>query len=155
VGSTSDEQLDQLYRDQHRGAVRLAYLLTGSQAVAEELAQEAFLLVADRLDGVAAPAAYLRQVVVNLTRQHHRRRDVEHRHAPTPPGPALPPEIDETWTALWQLPERQRDALVLRYYDDLPLTGVAQALGCPLGTAKSLVHRGLARLEEVLADGQP
>lgn len=147
-------ELEQLYQDQHGRAVRLAYLLTGSEPVAEELAQDAFLLVAERLADIDEPRAYLRQVVVNLARQHHRRRDVERRHAPTPPGPTLPAEVDETWSALWELPRRQRDALVLRFYEDLPMAGVAHALGCPLGTAKSLVHRGLARLEEVLTDGR-
>jgi hypothetical protein len=93
-------ELEALYRSEHRRMVRVAYLLT----VSEELVHDAFLRVAGRLASVDDPAAYLRTVVVNLTRAHHRRRDVERRHAPVPPGPALPPDVDETWAVLWQLP---------------------------------------------------
>ena len=149
--ASADVDLEALYRREHRRMVRVAYLLTGSEAISEELVHDAFLRVAGRLSSVDDPAAYLRTVVVNLTRAHHRRRDVERRHAPVPPGPALPPDVDETWAVLWELPDRQRQALVLRYYADLSLAEVAAALGCPVGTAKSLVHRGLARLEEVLS----
>ena len=60
----------------------------------------------------------------------------------------LPGELDETWQLLERLPARQRQALVLRFYADLPLTEVAEALRCRVGTAKSLVHRGLARMKE-------
>jgi RNA polymerase sigma factor (sigma-70 family) len=54
------------------------------------------------------------------------------------------------WQALRQLPARQRMAIVLRYYLDLPEAEVARLLGVPVGTVKSLVHRGLARLRERL-----
>jgi DNA-directed RNA polymerase specialized sigma24 family protein len=62
----------------------------------------------------------------------------------------LSAELDETWAALWQLPSRQRAALVLRFYEDLTVPQVATALHCRLGTAKSLISRGLAALKEVL-----
>ena len=65
-------------------------------------------------------------------------------------APELPPEFDETWAALDRIPARRRAALVLRYYEDLPVRGVAAALGCRPGTAKSLIHRGLQSLKEVL-----
>jgi RNA polymerase sigma-70 factor (ECF subfamily) len=55
------------------------------------------------------------------------------------------------WQALQQLPVRQRTALVLRFYLDLPETEVARLLGVPPGTVKSWVHRGLARLRQRLA----
>ena len=53
---------------------------------------------------------------------------------------------------LRRLPPRQREALVLRFWLDLPLAGVADAMGVRLGTAKSSVSRGLATLEVALAD---
>ena len=139
-----------LYRSHHVPMVRLGFLLTGSQEVAEELAHEAFLLVHGRMGTVREPPAYLRQVVVNLTRQHHRRAEVERRRAPAPPGPVLPSEIDETWDLLWRLPERQRIAVVLRFYGDLTVPQVAEAMECRLGTAKSLIHRALGSLKESL-----
>jgi RNA polymerase sigma factor (sigma-70 family) len=58
------------------------------------------------------------------------------------------PELDETWDVLRRLPERQRVALVLRFYEDLPEAEIAQVLGCPRGTVKSLIHRGLARVRK-------
>jgi RNA polymerase sigma factor (sigma-70 family) len=50
------------------------------------------------------------------------------------------------WSAVRRLPARQRAVLVLRYHEDLPEAEVARLLGLPLGTVKSLAHRGLARL---------
>lgn len=148
MSSTPD--IERFYREHRSQAVRLAFLLTGSPEVAEELTQEAFLRIWPELPRLDDPRAYLRTVVVNLARGHHRRRATERSHAPIPPGPALPIEVDETWQQLWLLPERQRAALVLRFYTDMDVAGVAKALDCRLGTAKSLIHRGLARLKEVL-----
>ncbi len=143
-------ELEDLYRSQRPSMVRLAYLLTGSEAAAEEIVQDAFLQVWPRLATIVSPAAYLRTAVVNLARRHHRRRDVERRHAPVPPGPRLPEEVDETWSVLWRLSERQRTALVLRFYADLDIAGVAAALGARPGTAQSLIHRGLAAMRKEL-----
>ena len=142
--------LDALYRLHRVGLVRLAFLLTGSPEVAEELVQEAFCRMSPRLSAVTDPLAYLRTSVTNLARSHHRRQASARVHPPPPPGPVLLPDIDEVWAQLWQLPERQRSALILRYYADLDVAGVAAALGCRLGTAKSLISRGVAGLKEVL-----
>lgn len=142
--------IDALFRAHRARLARLAFLLTGSPEVADELAQEAFVRLLPNLNRVREPAAYLTTTVTNLARGHLRRLEVERRHAPTPPGPALPAEVDEVWSQLWQLPERQRSALVLRFYADLDVAGVAAGLDCRLGTAKSLINRGLARLKEVL-----
>ena len=147
-----DEDLEALYRSHRTELLRLAFLLTGSSHIAEEVVQEAFMRIRPRLATVREPLSYLRQIVVNRCREHHRRVAVERRHAPRPPGPALPGEIDETWEALWLLPRRQRMALVLRFYEDLTVPEVAAALGCRSGTAKSLVHRSIQSLRKVLSD---
>jgi RNA polymerase sigma factor (sigma-70 family) len=65
---------------------------------------------------------------------------------------SLPPELDEMWDALATLSERQRVALVCRFYEDLPISEIAEVLGCRPGTVKSLIHRGLASLREVIDD---
>jgi RNA polymerase sigma factor (sigma-70 family) len=62
----------------------------------------------------------------------------------------LPPVVDETWAAVQRLPGPRRTAVVLRYYADLSYDQIAEAMGCPVGTAKSHVHRGLQELREVL-----
>ena len=58
------------------------------------------------------------------------------------------PEVDEIIEVLKRLPERQRHALALRYYVDMDVAQVAQALGCPPGTVKSLLHRGIEALRK-------
>lgn len=152
VVAGGDEALEDLYRTQRPALLRLSFLLTGSSHVAEDVVQDAFIRIRPRMGSLRDPVMYLRQIVVNRSREHHRRVGIERRHAPVPPGPALAPELDETWEALWQLPERQRLALVLRFYEDLTVPEVAAALDCRLGTAKSLIHRGVGSLREVLRD---
>jgi RNA polymerase sigma factor (sigma-70 family) len=148
----AEHTFDALYRAQLLPMVRLAHLITGSNLAAEDLVHEAFLKVAPRYDAVDRPAAYLRTVVVNECRMWLRRRGVEQRHATTDDRPTLPPELDETWTALARLTPKRRIALVLRFYEDLSLEAVAEVMGCRLGTAKSLVHRGLESLRKELTD---
>ena len=144
-------ELTRLYRDCYAPMVRLAHLITGSSAVAPDLVQDAFLKVGPRLEQLESAPAYLRTVVVNECRGWLRRQAVERRHQ-RPPEPTLviPPEVDEVWSALDQLTDRQRAAIVLRFYDDLSFDEIARVLDCRVGTAKSLVHRGLAALKEVV-----
>lgn len=132
-----------LYRVEQPGLVRLAHLLVRDAAVAEELVQEAFLRLHPHLEGTDKPGAYLRTTVVNLCRAHHRRAGVAERHAPQPSAaaapPALPADLSATWIALGDLPERQRQALVLRFYLDLPDDEIANLLDAKPGTVRSLV----------------
>lgn len=140
-----------LYHDRYGHMVRLAHLLTGRQDVAEELVQDAFVKLADRWQRIDAPGAYLRTVVVNACRSHHRRRGVEERYvAAQQPEVTGPPEVHGIWEQLHQLSPRRRAALVLRYYEDLDDHEIARVLSCRPATVRSLVHRGLRQLEEVL-----
>jgi RNA polymerase sigma-70 factor (sigma-E family) len=153
VGPTEGGRLGELYITHSRRAVRLAYLLTGDRELAEDLAQEAFARLAGRFVELRAPEAfesYLRRMVVNLARMHFRRRRVERRHLAlhsARSGEENPQSnIDDDLAmreALLALPERQRAALVLRFYEDLSETQIAEVLRCRPGTVKSLVHRGL------------
>jgi DNA-directed RNA polymerase specialized sigma24 family protein len=131
--------------------VRLARLLTGSNAVAEEIAQEAFVRVHQRYAELEVPAAYLRTVVTNLCRSHLRRVTRERRVSIDGPTVVFPPELDETWQAVARLPFEQRAVLVLRYYLDLPEVEVARVLGCRVGTVKSRRHRALRALRKELS----
>jgi RNA polymerase sigma-70 factor (sigma-E family) len=144
---------DAFYREHYPPMVRLARLLTGSVAVAEDLTHDAFLRVAPRLDSLERPAAYLRTAVVNACRSHHRHEAVVERLTPSPStetAPAAAHQLVEFEDALARLPERQRAAIVLRYYADLDDADIAELLGCRRPTVRTLVRRGMAALREVI-----
>lgn len=143
--------MEDLFRARWSPSVRLATALTSDRAVAEELVQEAFLEVSRRWGDLDNAEAYLRATVVNRCRSHHRRAGIARRRA-VPPRPSHvdAPELDELWHVLAGLPERRRAALVLRYYEDLPVTEIARLLDCKPATVSSLLHRGLTDLRKVL-----
>jgi RNA polymerase sigma-70 factor (sigma-E family) len=142
-------RFEDFYRAQYEPMLRLAYLLTGSRTAAEDIVQDSFVRVQPRYGSLAAPVAYLRKTVTNTSYSWHRRRQREQAYQPERLDDVVP-EHDEMWDALAKLPPRRRAALVLRYYLDLSEADIAAALGCRPGTVKSLTHRGLADLKEVL-----
>lgn len=142
---------DDFFREQRPPLVRLAHLLTGSVPHAEELAQEALLAAHQRWSTLENPAGYARRALVNLARSHQRRHALQRRHdRDTRPRVDLPAEIDETWQVIRQLAPDQRAVIVLRFYEDLKVDEIAELLGKPPGTVKSLLHRTLATLKETL-----
>lgn len=149
--SSTDAELAALYADARTRLVRTATAITGSGAVAEELVNEAFLVVRPRFGQLDQPAAYLRRVVVNLALQHLRRRKLERRLAPSAEHVIWPADVDETWTAIMRLPPKQRTVLALRFYDDLTEQAIASLLDWPIGTVKSTLHRALDRLRKELS----
>lgn len=147
------EDLALLYEAEYSSLLRVARLATGSPQLAEEAVHEAFITVYTRRDSIEQPGAYLRRVVVNNCYSMQRRRSLERKKVEELGHWArdeicLPDELDGIWESLGRLSYRQRTALVLRYYEDMTIQGVADAMGVRLGTAKSLIHRGLKRLEE-------
>jgi RNA polymerase sigma-70 factor (sigma-E family) len=161
VTSAEGAKLDELYRRHAGGAVRLAYLLLQDRMLAEDIVQDAFVKVAGRLIHLRDPGAfdaYLRRTVVNLSHSHVRRRMVERaflkretaaaeRDSARWPTSSLE-DREVLWRALGRLPERQRVAIVLRFYEDLPEVQVADILRCRPGTVKSRVSRGLEALRD-------
>ena len=147
TGRAWHDDLLALYRQRYEPMVRLAYLLTGNRSVAEELVQEAFVSVHRNWDRATSPSAYLRTAVVNNARSWLRRRVLEDKR-----DVVLPVEAgfaaDEMWDVLQHLPERQRAAIVLRFYEDLPDADIARILGCRLSTVRTAIHRGLATLRK-------
>lgn len=140
--------LAQLYQREYGPMVRLACLLVGSNEVAEELVQDAFVAVHRRWDRLVNPGGHLRTSVVNGCRSHQRRAALERRRRPRPETNDVGLQADELWDALLRLPYRQRAALVLRYYEDATEADIAAALDVRPATVRSLVHRGLAKLRE-------
>jgi RNA polymerase sigma-70 factor (sigma-E family) len=151
VTSGDESRIEELYRQRREPSVRLAAFLVGDIAVAEEIVQDAFLQVARRWARLDNPAGYLRTAVVNGCRSHVRRLALIRRSPlPKPRLHVEAPEHDDLWAVLARLPERRRAAIVLRYYEDLPVIEIARVLGCRPGTVASLLHRGLADLRKVL-----
>jgi RNA polymerase sigma-70 factor (sigma-E family) len=140
-----------LYQDRYQAMVRYAVLLVGSTERAEELTQEAFLLLRRNWARAVHPSAYLRTTITNLCRSHHRRHALELRRRPAPPDHARL-DADEMWDAIAVLPFRQRAVVVLRFYEDLPETEIAEMLGCAKGTVASSLHRALARLRKEMGE---
>jgi RNA polymerase sigma factor (sigma-70 family) len=141
----------ELYRSQHASMVRLAYLLTGSAALAEEVVQDAFVRIRPHLDQVTGPVGYLRASVVNACRNQQRRANLERRYASQLRPEVSEDRVDELRDALERLPYRQRAVVVLRYYVGCSEAEIAAQLGCRPGTVKSLGHRALAQLRTVIS----
>ena len=137
-----------LYTDQRDRLRRLAYLMTGEAAVAEEIVQDAFLRVHHRWQQIETPAGYLRTTVVNLCRTWRNRASLARQRVPRHVGWVDPPELDETWELLTRLPPEQRAALVLRYYEDLPDGEIAALLGCRPATVRTRIHRALRQIRK-------
>jgi RNA polymerase sigma-70 factor (sigma-E family) len=166
-----------LYAEHALGLVRLAVVMTGDRAAAEDIVQDAFLGLYqrwDRLADTSAPLAYVRVSVLNGCRTALRRRSriwAGLSLAPDfGPDPAETTASGETAAsaetlallseeqravaaALRGLPPRQREALVLRYYLDLSEEEIAQTMGVSRGTVKSATHRGLAAIGKTLREG--
>lgn len=146
------------------GLLRTAYLLTGDGAAAEELVQDTLVRLYPKWHLVLAadaPLAYVRRSVANGFVNHARRasrREFAVEFLPEAPDdhdrPGQFDDRDELWAMLRTLPERQRAALVLRYFHDLADAEIADALDCRVGTVRSLISRGLAALREHAPTGR-
>src|SRR3954452_12820947 len=111
--------VEALYRRQWTPMVRLAWLMLGSREVAEDVVQDAFIRVASSWERVQSPVAYLRTAVVNGARDHARRAERAAALRERAPDPVLPAELSPMWELIQDLPDRQRHAVVLRFYLDL------------------------------------
>jgi RNA polymerase sigma-70 factor (sigma-E family) len=156
-------RLGDLFERHAPDAVRLAYLITGDRSLAEDLVQEAFVRMYGRFRDLRSADAfpwYLRRTVVNLANSHFRHKKVERTYVEREgrrPADGWGPDLgarQEMWESLLRLPERQRTAIVLRYYEDMTEAQTAEVLGCRLGTVKSLVSRGLEALRNEMRRGE-
>jgi RNA polymerase sigma-70 factor (sigma-E family) len=147
---------DAYVRARWAGLFRIAYLLTGDRHRGEDLVQQALLRVAGRWSTVVAagdPDRYVRRVLYHEHISWWRRgmRAVTEVTAEAPPAAAADPS-DRVVTALAvhralaRLAPRQRAVLVLRYFEDLSEAQTAEVLGVRVGTVKSQLRDGLARL---------
>ncbi len=155
-----------LYREEAVALVRLARIFTDDRSAAEDLVQEAFIRLqrsAHRLRDHDKAAPYLRSIVLNLARDHNRRGLMSLRHTePAIPIGNVTVEAEvvaaenqrEVIEALLELPARQRDCLVLRFYLDLTERESAETLGISPNSVKTHCRRGMATLEKRLEVAQ-
>jgi RNA polymerase sigma-70 factor (sigma-E family) len=155
--AVDDAAFREFFASEYSRLCWLGFLLTGSRAEGEELAQEALVRIWWRWRlgrRPADPARYARRVLVNRQRSLLRRAAVEARSLARARPAEVPPAGTERAMVLWEavqaLPPRQRAVLVLRYREDLTEAEVARLLGVPVGTVKSASHRALARLRQRL-----
>lgn len=142
-------RLDALYRSEFAGLKRMAFLIVGSEQVAEDVVHDAFIASASHLDRLDSPAIYLRRVVVNGCRRHLRRQGRSVPFQRDTHVAAVSPDAVAVRAALESMSPRRRTAVVLRYFCDLSHDDIAAMLDCRPATARSLVRRGLQDLREV------
>jgi len=156
--------LTELFREHHLELVRLALIMVGDVATAEDVVQDVFERLHQRWHRLHEPAsglAYARSSVLNACRSVHRRTAVARKHAPRlaadsaapgPDGATALADRSELTQALRALPRRQREVLVLRYYLDLDVTEIASTLRIAPSAVRSNCSRGLAALARTLGE---
>ncbi len=165
AGSGQDERasaVTALYAEHALGLIRLAHIMLGNPAVAEDIVQDAFCGLYRRwphLSDRSRALGYVRSSVLNGCRSALRLRPtVELQEAHQPPAGSAETvlltaeERGEVLRALRRLPDRQREVLTLRFYLDLPDEQIAAAMGIGRGTVRSAAHRGLLALRRALKE---
>ena len=166
--SEADRAISAMYHTEYRSLVRMSAVLLGDVGAAEEVVQESFIAVHAawrRLRDIEKAVPYLRRSVLSRSRSLLRHQVVPGRqraaagprqpgHAPDPPGAGhgaiAPFEHPAVIAALRGLPPRQQEALVLRFYLELPEEEVAAAMKISRGAVQSHTARGTAALRAVL-----
>ena len=157
----ADRAVTAIYSEHYRSLVRLAAFLVRDTSTAEEVVQDSFVAMHGawrRLRDTDKALSYLRQSVVNRSRSVLRHRMVVDKNTPKPPpdmpsaehGAIIQLERSAVVSALRSLPDRQREALVLRYYGDLSEAQIASVMGISRGAVKSHTARAMAALRVVL-----
>ena len=162
----SRDAVTSLYAGHAVGLIRLAVVMLGDRAVAEEVVQEAFCGLYQNWGRLADPSKalpYARSAVLNRCRSALRRRARWQSRMPVGPqswettesaeSSVLSSEEHRTvLAALRRLPARQREALVLRFYLELGEAEIAEAMGISPGTVKSTTSRALAALGRLIGE---
>jgi RNA polymerase sigma-70 factor, ECF subfamily len=157
----AEAEFDLFYAGTASRILRQIVLLTGNQAEAEDVTQEAFeraWLRWSTVQGCASPEAWVRTVARRLAVSRWRRvRNASTawlRHGPLPDLPDLSPDHLALMAALGQLPRGQREAIVLHHLADLPVERVAEETGSSVSAVKKQLVRGRAAMAVLLSDDQ-
>jgi RNA polymerase sigma-70 factor (sigma-E family) len=161
----ADEAVARLYQAHAAGLVRLAVVILGDYAAAEDIVQDAFCGLCRRWDALSDPAkalTYTRSAVINGCRSLQRYQ-IRRAGRPAAEQPAaasaeavalMGAEHQAVLAAVRQLPPRQREAIALRFFADLDEAAIARAMAVSRGTVKSTLSRGIAALGQHLGDDQ-
>jgi len=155
-----ERDFDDFYQTSFRRLTAQLYAMIGDRDEAEECVQEAFVRAwAHRrsLSRAGAPEAWVRTTAYRLAVSRWRRtrlgrRSPDRAHATPTSAPPLSETHVALVTALRELPEAQRRAIVLHHLADLPVEAVAREVGAPVGTVKARLSRGRAALAGLLGD---
>jgi RNA polymerase sigma-70 factor (sigma-E family) len=162
AAASAEGPVEALYTEHAVGLIRLAYLMLGDRPAAEDVVQDAFCNLYRAWGRLADPARalpYVRSSVLNACRSALRRRVVGRRVTPAMYAPPVISaeaaalglaERQQVMQAVRALPGRQREALVLRFYLDLPEPEIAQIMGVQPSTVRSATHRALKALAKTL-----
>lgn len=160
---TSDQAVTTLYSKQYGALVRQAVLLLGDVAAAEEVVQDSFVALhgaRHRLRNEDEAVSYLRRSVVNRSRSVLRQRVANRRFPALLPDAATVGEgrLSQAETlmiiaAISMITPRQREALVLKYYLDLPEAEIASAMGISKRAVKTHIARAIASLRTAPVNG--
>jgi RNA polymerase sigma-70 factor (sigma-E family) len=163
--SSAEEAVTALYETHALGMIRLAHIMLGDRQSAEDVVQEAFYGLYRRWSHLSDPGSaehYVRSAVLNQCRSVLRRRTTSRapRQAAGTPESVRSAESavltiqerDEIMRAVRQLPPRQREALVLRFYLDLSAEEAATTMGISPSSVRSATHRALASLGRMLQE---
>lgn len=169
-GPTPKLDVDEAIRQYFPRIHRAALVLCGNPWDADDLAQETFLVMAkqsEQFEGRSSLYTWLYGILLNLDRRERRRYgmrrkklqvlwDNEPTQPRTTPAADTAAEVHEWKHSLWarvaKLPDGQRQALVLRFSEQLRYDEIAEALDCPLGTVKSRIFHGLLALRQVMEE---
>jgi len=161
---------EQLIISHQEAVFRLAYLMLGDPAEAQDAAQEAFIRAAralPRFDESRPLRPWLLKIVSNQARNHRRAAGryvaAVRRALLAEPEKVIHPAAEQAarsdahdlWAAVRRLESKDQEIVYLRYFLELPVTETASALGVPEGTVKSRLSRALARLRDVITRDFP
>ena len=158
--TSTEESFAEFFTAEYRRVVGLAVVLCGRRAVAEELAQDAFIAAYRRWGRISCyedPGAWVRRVVANLATSWLRRRAREARALARTllrreVVSDLNPGNDDFWEAVRELPRRQAQCVALRYLEDRSVSEIASVLGIAEPTVRVHLHSARSTLAVRLGD---
>ncbi len=163
VSLAATETFEEYYQRDYRSLVGLAYVLTGSEWAAEDLAHDAMITAHRKWSTIRSydnPGAWVRRVMVNRSTSRFRKLKTESKTLVRLRGQREPlvrtPDVNaDVWAAVRSLPTRQAQVIALYYWDDLSLAQIAEVLDCGTETVKTHLSRARAKLGSELAAHDP